>query len=469
MLKVTAGEYSIKSSEFECSLNNVYRKENGIFYTDLKLSKLILEHLNISTDRIILDPCCGAGSFLFAALEKGCKKVYGADLDSGAVKFCRKFTDLGQAVKKLDTLGNDGEKILKSLKLNKKADYVVGNPPYCPLSKNIIVNAVDYSFWRKVRDFGNNLFVAAILRAFELTDTEGVTAYIIPKNFLHVRTYSMLRKFLLNEKTIISITDLGAYFPNVRGEQILLVTNNKFTPDNRINFFKFFGDSFEKLCDVEQKFYSDEILIFESCEEYSIYRIMEKTYMKFSDICTGYVGRGKSKSPNAIFGKDIRKFGFKNCTVPEKGNHVFIQNIYSAESGIIASFAGNDFEAAQTVTVFTDGDEKMCRYIVGILHSRLCNFYLLKFCYNNSKLTMHTDAKYLHKLPLKNNNEVLFNQLVNLVKVIENVEYMSEIWFEMFEELNELVYKIYGISQSEKNFIDNEMRSIQSERWKNDK
>ena len=60
-----------------------------------------------------------------------------------------------------------------------------------------------------------------------------------------------------------------------------------------------------------------------------------------------------------------------------KGNKVFIQNIYSAEAGIIAAFGG-DMEATQTVTVFTDGDEKMCRYILVILHSLLCKLFLYK-------------------------------------------------------------------------------------------
>ena len=179
------------------------------------------------------------------------------------------------------------------------------------------------------------------------------------------------------------------------------------------------------------------------------------------------MGRGKSLSENAITGKDIRKFGFKNLSVPKKGNLVFIQNIYSAESGVIASFAG-ELEATQTVTVFTDGDEKMCRYVVGLLHTRLCNYYLLKFCYNNSKLTMHTDAKYLKKIPLMK-NESTFNQIVNIVKLLENIEYMSSSWFQSLEDLNNLVYDTYNITIDERTYIDGEMKKMQSKRWNNDR
>ena len=466
MLNFTGDEYSCKSGAFEKAMDDAYKKSHGIFYTDLKLSKLILEYLEIDVSKSILDPCCGTGSFLCAALEKGCDRVYGADLDLNAIKFFRKLTGLSLAVKKFDTLGESGNKILKALNLKEQVDYVVGNPPYGLMDKNIIIDTDDYLFRRKVKDSGNNLFVAAMYRAFELTKSDGIISYIIPKNFLHVYSYAPLRKFILHDKDILSVVDLGSCFSSVRGEQILITLRNSFSEDNKMRILKFVDGVFKEECVVEQRFYADEILLFRGDAEYCIYKKLEDTYLKFSDICTGYVGRGKSKSANAVSGKDIRKFGFKKYVVPQKGNQVFIQNIYSAEAGIIASFAGNELEASQTVTVFTDGDEKMCRYMVGILHSRLCNFYLIKFCYNSSKLTMHTDAKYLKKLPLKRDDNILFEQLVNLVKAIEGVEYMGEDWFEMLESLNTLVYKIYGISDVESRYIDEEMFSLQSGRWK---
>ena len=90
---------------------------------------------------------------------------------------------------------------------------------------------------------------------------------------------------------------------------------------------------------------------------FSIYKKFKDSYTTLSDVVNGYVGRGRSKEETAIAGKDIRKFGFKELMTPTKGNQIFIQNIYSVESGIIAAFAG-DYEAKETVTVFTDGDEK---------------------------------------------------------------------------------------------------------------
>lgn len=460
-------ECTYRISAFEDSLDETYKKENGIFYTDVKLATQIIQALNIPPEATILDPCCGAGSFIVAANSLNFKNVYGADLDKTAVNMSKKLTEINN-IKVLDTLSLSGDEVLKKIGLKKKVDYLIGNPPYAPMDKNITVDTDDYNFLRTVKDSGSNLFVAAIYRAFELTSSDGFISYIVPKNLLHVSSYSLLRRTILNEKRIVSIVDIGIYFKEVRGEQIIITLQNKFTEENEISLQVFNGDEFIETIKIKQDFFKDEIILFANQDDINIYCKLERdTYKRFDDICTGYVGRGKSTNPTAITGKDIKKFGFKNTVIPQEGNQVFIQNIYSAESGIIASFAGN-LEASQTVTVFTDGDYRMCNYITGILHSRLCNYYLLKFCYNNSKLTMHTDAKYLKKIPLVDDKKT-FAQVISLVKSLEVVEYMSDDWFEMLESLNTLIYKIYNIDKNESEYIDSEMRNIQSKRWNNGK
>ena len=458
-------KYNLISKNYEKSLDLEYKKKKGIFYTDIELADKIIDFLNLPKDSIILDPCCGTGNFLVAAKNQGYQKIYGADIDKQAISISKKNTNITN-LKVMDTLANKANDVLSKFKLEEPVDVVIGNPPYVPITKDIIIDTSDYLFLREVKDSGSNLFIAALYRAFDLVKENGIISYVIPKNFLHVASYKVLRKMILNEKQIISIVDIGENFKNVRGEQIIITLRNKFIKNNNICIYSYENKKIIKKLEVPQDFYKDEILLFGSKEDFSIFKKLEGAYQKFSDICTGYVGRGKSKLDTAITGKDIRKFSFKNTEVPKKGNKVFIQNIYSAEAGIIASFAG-ELEAAETVTVFTDGDEKMCRYILGFLHSRLCNYYLLKFCFNNSKLTMHTDAKYLKKLPLVKDSKT-FSRVISVVKSLEKIDYMSEDWFEMLESLNNLIYKIYGIDENEKNYIDFQMKSIQSKRWNSD-
>ncbi len=464
-MSLAQNAYIDASNVYESSLENQYKKENGIFYTDLSLAEKILLELKLPPNVVIMDPCCGTGVFLYAAKKQGFMNLYGVDKDNNAIQFCLKNIR-NVSFNAYDSIGENGLSLINKLSLSDKPDVIIGNPPYVTLN-NVSDFNCDNLFRRRVADSGNNLFVAALMRAFEIVKTNGIVSYIIPKNFLHVTTYSLLRRTILEEKTIMSIIDIGAYFKNVRGEQIILTIKNSVADKrHKIKMKKLFSNRFVNMSNIPQSFYKDEILIFNCNEDYSTYKKLTSSYQNLADLCNGYVGRGKSVSGDAITGKEIRKFGYKNHQIPANGNKVFIQNIYSAEAGIIAAFGG-DMEAAQTVTVFTDGDSKMCRYILGILHSRLCNFFLYKYCYNYSKLTMHTDAKYLKKIPLPSANQqsMYFDHILYLVNRLESIEYMSQVWFGCLEELNEVVYKAYGINKKESDYIDSEVKRIQSKRW----
>lgn len=457
--------FILESKMYEESIDQKTKKENGIYYTEIELAIEIIKHINIDKKATICDPCCGTGSFLFALKKLGYENIYGADIDSNAITYASNWGSKNTFV--LDTIFSNGDEILRQMNQLELFDFIIGNPPYFPLraSSNNQIN--DFLFRRELKNSGNNLFIGALLKAFDIVKPNGVVSYIIPKNFLHVSSYKTLRKKILNEKDIISIVDLGSQFKNVRGEQIVLTVKNSKSRGGKISFYKYKQGSFQLETKVLQSVFENEILLLRSKEDQLIYEKLERTYQKLSDVCNGYVGRGKSKSQNAITGKDIRKFSFKDRMVPDSGNKVFIQNIYSAESGIIAAFAGN-MEATETVTVFTDGDELMCRYIVGLLHSRLCNYYLLRYCFNDSRLTMHTDARYLKRIPLVI-DEKYFHTIVDTVKSLEVLHYLSDEWYIAVEYLNILVYKIYGISEKERVYIENHIQKVQSKRWKYDK
>lgn len=455
--------YSELSKRYEEQLDVSFKKQHGIFYTDYSLASLIIDDLKIPKNAIIFDPCCGTGSFLISAIEKGFSNVYGADLDETAIKKFSKFLTEARVIVE-DTIFADALVTLNKLKIDKKVDFVIGNPPYSAITSFPNFNGKEANFIKAVSSSGKNLFIAALLRAFDYLKEDGVISYIIPKNFLHVSSYNPLRKEILKTKTILSVVDLGAYFNNVRGEQVILTIRNSYPSDNSIIFKQFRDNNFINLTSIKQSAFVDEILILNNDIELSLYSKIDASYLKLKDISSGYVGRGKSKKTNAISGKDIRKFGLKKNASPTSGNKIFIQNIYSSESGIMAC-RGGLLDASETVTIFTDGDEDMISYVLGILHSRLCNYYLYRFCYNKSKLTMHTDAKYLKKIPLRIADPNEFSKLTNLVSLLENEHYLSLTWLQHLEDLNKLVYKIYCLSDDEIQLIEQEMRGIQSKRW----
>ena len=102
------------------------------------------------------------------------------------------------------------------------------------------------------------------------------------------------------------------------------------------------------------------------------------------------------------------------------------------------------------------------------MHSRLINYYLYKYCFNGSKLTAHTDKKYISQIPIVIANGDNFNILISYVKDLQILEYLGIEWHNTFELLNNLVYEIYGLNYKEKSFIENYIKSIQSARWNSD-
>lgn len=453
-----------ESKKYEKSLTSEYKKKNGIYYTEVSLIKNIYSLLNIAEnkDLRIIDPTCGTGSFLSVASELGYTNLYGMDIDNGAIKVAKKLVPEVQ-FKAYDSISNSYSKVLKAFKMKEKFHVVIGNPPYAPLSTTESNDSFDYLFYRTVKSNGDNLYIAALLRAKEMVSEGGLISFIIPKNFLHVNSYSLLRRELLRDFTIESIVDIGIYFKNVRGEQIILNVRKLRPHDNQIKIYKLVDNNFEYLTEIAQDFYKDTIILFESKVDHNIYIKFNNSYTTLNDYVNGYVGRGRAKGDDVISGKDIRKFGLKDNRSLSEGNKIFIQNIYSKESGIIACFGG-DLDASETVTIFTDGDATMCRYVLGVIHSRLINYFLHRYCYNKSQLTMHVDAKYLRKIPFIV-SEALFDIVLDYVDLLEKTEYMSDKWHFYFEQLNDMIYKIYDIDSEEKEYIEETVKIEQSKKW----
>ena len=106
----------------------------------------------------------------------------------------------------------------------------------------------------------------------------------------------------------------------------------------------------------------------------------------------------------------------------------------------------------------------MCKYVLGLLHSRVCNYFLIRFGFNNSRLTIHTDAQYLKGIPIVIDDDA-FEKVVSIVNKMETVTYMDDEWYKLNEQLNDIVYKIYELNVNDKNYIEKEMKKISASKW----
>ena len=80
--------------------------------------------------------------------------------------------------------------------------------------------------------------------------------------------------------------------------------------------------------------------------------------------------------------------------------------------------------------------------------------------YNQSRLTMHTDHKYLSRIPIPNTTTTIKKQIIKEVKNQLNTQ-------TSFENLNELIFDAFDLSNKEKQLVNTSLREFEQRGKKN--
>lgn len=208
--------------------------ENGIVFTPGYIADYIFnEATSLSGDNPfprVLDPGCGCGIFLASAAINLHKKyggsfadilsnsIYGIELDPDNARRCEIVLNLlpliygennrgmNLNILCLDSLKCDWEKVFNIASF----DFIIGNPPY--------VNTHDMSketarFLKETfittRSGVYNIFYAFIEHAMRFLADDGVLSYIVPNNFLTIKSATDLRKFIMDAKSLHQVLDFA--------------------------------------------------------------------------------------------------------------------------------------------------------------------------------------------------------------------------------------------------------------------
>ena len=146
---------------------------------------------------------------------------------------------------------------------------------------------------------------------------------------------------------------------------------------------------------------------------------------------------------------------------------VVLQNIYSSEAGVIAAFDREGILSLDTVTNIVVNSDEQGVYILALLNSKLINFYLTYAMFGRSRLTMHLDKSYVGQVPvIKEMGAELFNRISKIVHsaiACEDIEILKK----KNQELDVVVYGLYGLKRKEINIVEDAMSQMLSEksRW----
>ena len=220
---------------FEALLEKDNVIENGIVFTPKYISDYICKSIYendmlYSHDINIIDPGCGCGIFLASAVEAMHKKydisyceilnnnIYGLELDADNARRCKIVLNLfvmmhgeDNAQLKLNI------KCIDSLKINWNEElgvdgfsYIIGNPPYVnthDMNKETCKFLKDN--FKTTRTGVYNIFYAFIEYAMVFLKEDGKLGYIIPNNFLTIKSATDLRIMLASNLWVEHIIDFA--------------------------------------------------------------------------------------------------------------------------------------------------------------------------------------------------------------------------------------------------------------------
>lgn len=220
---------------FEALLDKGNINENGIVFTPKYItnyidSQVMNELEEYSGDISIIDPGCGCGIFLVSAIEYLHAKfevpivdiinnnIYGIDLDEDNVRRCKIILNLLSLINgednskvKVNIICEDSLKIKWNKVFNTNSfEFIVGNPPYVnthDMTKETAKFLKDTFSTTKVGVY--NIFYAFIEYGMEFLSSKGKLSYIVPNNFLTIKSATDLRSFIIKHKYLERIIDFA--------------------------------------------------------------------------------------------------------------------------------------------------------------------------------------------------------------------------------------------------------------------
>jgi type I restriction-modification system DNA methylase subunit len=396
-------------------------------------------------------------------------------------------------------------------------DVVIGNPPYVTLrgKEKVSIEEGELEYYKKVfqtAEYKLNTFVMFTERAMVLLKEGGYLGFIIPDRLLSNEYFKKIRKMILDKCKIINIVDLkGGVFQDVVADTIILILqkekDNKKREANKIKIVKNIENlqknkytlySFpqkEYLSDKENVFIIDLPL-----ESMGLFKKIEKDSQFIGDLFKIYVGivtgdnskfisdkKINEKYKQILIGRDIRRYGFevksryvlfdKNQLWSNTDERVYEtpQKILIRKTGIniIACLDIEKHYTEQTIYNLTPKKEGFdLKYVLAILNSKLINFYYRKKLITNIKSFPYIKGIHIAKFPIKLNNI----KQKEIIKLVDKILYLNKRLNEIGDkktderarieeeikhtdnEIDGLVYRIYGITDEEKKIIEESLK-----------
>jgi len=407
----------------------------------------------------------------------------------------------------------DWDKRFKDVMDKGRFDVVIGNPPWVTLLHQEIGQKVVSYYKEKfivAEGFKLNLFPLFLEKALRLVKNGGLISFILPNRLLDTPSYENLRKHLICNYTIEHIIDIpqGSFDQVVAGNIIIIIKNEK-NPSNKPikvnrNIFEEGRISFSiSIKDIIANDYAININRAPGADKLT--DKIQKNSISLKQTMNVHVGMMIKEKKNKLTRSHVK--GLKRIVVgrdfdrytpmqyryfdPKKvvifggtkrpSKHEVRHKILLRKTGntLIASYDSEGIYAEQSVYLLLPNSEKTSRimFLLGLINSRLLSFYFRNILITNPEAYPYIQHYDVEKLPiyninLKNNAEkTKYDAIIKLVtkmlmltrqysKIKDKLTYETERLKRQIEEtdkeIDQLVYKLYGLTKEEIRVVEGE-------------
>jgi hypothetical protein len=374
-------------------------------------------------------------------------------------------------------------------------DIVIGNPPHGANIDSYREYIQRHYKYFETRKNSASLFVE---NGFEILKQGGILAFVIPKSITFVKSWEKPRTLIYKNNKLLVLIDITKAFENVRLEQVIIISQKS----KNFNGYEYkageYWDEEIKIINTVKTSVADKLGILPIYINDDKLKILEKMLkdsillVHISETQRGLPFQRKisnnDKGVEIIRGNNIGKYIIykpldKVILTREELNHkrikkllrpkIISQNIVAHVMNpfdriiIMATYDAQGLLTLDTVmNTFLTNSLYPYEYILGIINSRLAEWFYYWFVYNRAVRTMHFDESYLGRLPIKKLNsetQPLADQIVQKVQEIltltqspdfeTNQEKQQKVK-ELEKEIDQLVYKLYGLTEEEIRLIE---------------
>jgi hypothetical protein len=401
-------------------------------------------------------------------------------------------------------------------------DYVIGNPPYLSFGLRGAV-PIDNEYKKYLRqnysasaEYKLSYYVLFMQRGIELLAENGSLGFIVPDSFLLGRYYSKIRKFILDNARIEFIAHIAAaVFKGaatgysaiciLRKEKDEALRDNneiKVCQVNRIDTLE--SGSFSAAC---QSYFAHlpynrfRILFGDRTKRLVDY--IDSVSVPLSQYASGHTGiRSLSKQSDIIAEKQQESFWHKGLISGSQVARYFLKyeghwlNIHPdvlykggwrqeiiSQRKILVRQTGDSLTACIDDQgyyhlnnihsfILKEKDDKSVQvsldYLLLILNSRLISFYYHAVSMEYGRPMAQTDIETLELMPIRVQHEIN-KQAYSLVQTMQNC--VSQTFADdaakskaagFDEYLNQIVYRIYGLSDEDIRYIEQYERKLET-------